>query len=135
MTKEETQAFVDKFMASFDVGDMNAIASFYASDYVNRTPYPGAADDFAGHNAFVTAASPFLEFVSSDTIETIVGEGTATILSSNRFRIRESGEEFDAFGYAVIKLRDGLIVENWGGYDVVAAFKMFNAGVSVNADA
>ncbi len=131
MTLEETKDVVGRFLAAFKVGDMEAVAAFYAPDYVNHTPYPGAPSTFKGHAAFMMAAAPFLEFISNETVEVVIGAGNASILSKSRYRVRETGKEFDAFGLATFKLKDGLIIENWGGYDPVGAFNMFKSGIKM----
>ncbi|MEM8987646.1 MAG: nuclear transport factor 2 family protein [Pseudomonadota bacterium] len=135
MTPEETGNVVEKFLEAFKIGDLQAITDFYAPDYVNNTPFPGAPATYEGHAAFFKAAAPFLEFLSSETVDVVVGADSAAILSKGRYKVRESGEEFEAFGFAVVKFKDGKIVENWGGYDPVATFKMFEAGVKMETSA
>ena len=133
MGHEATHDLIGRLLAAFQTGGLGAIAEFYSPDYVNRTPFPGAPDTLAGHAAYQDCIAPHLEMVAVEPVQIVAGEGTATVLTSTRFRIRASGDEFDAFGFAVLRIENGLIVENWGGYDPVAVFRMHEAGVRLPA--
>lgn len=128
---DTTRDFAERLMAAFQTGGVDALAEFYADDYVNRTPFPGAPTTLEGHAAFVMAAAPHLDFLSTETVEIVADGDSLSILSKNRFRAKKTGEEFDAFGFAVVRLRDCKIVENWGGYDPVGVYKMQEAGVEI----
>ncbi|MEL6666488.1 MAG: nuclear transport factor 2 family protein [Pseudomonadota bacterium] len=132
MPSNNTKTVVDGLLAAFKMGDMSTIAEYYAPEYVNRTAFPGASEGFDGHAAFFMAAAPYLDFLSNETVDVIVSGESASILSKTRYRIKETSEEFEVFGFAMIKVKDGLIVENWGGYDPIGAFKMFEAGVNMS---
>jgi len=108
---------------------MTKIEEFYSDNYVNHTPYPGAPSTFAGHAAFLEAAAPHLEFLSNEFIDVVAGDQNACVLSKSTFRQRKTGETFEAFGFAVLRIENGKISENWGGYDPVSVFKMYEAGV------
>ncbi|MEL6509912.1 MAG: nuclear transport factor 2 family protein [Pseudomonadota bacterium] len=134
MDDKNTREFAEKLMDAFKSGGVSALTDFYHADYVNQTPFPGAPTTLEGHVAFVTAAAPHLEFVSTETVEIVPGEDTLSILSKSRFRVKESGEDFEAFGFAVVRLKEGKIIENWGGYDPVGFAKMHDAGVVIPID-
>jgi ketosteroid isomerase-like protein len=53
------------------------------------------------------------------------------VLSRNPLRERETGEEFEARGFAVIRAEDGKIVENYGGYDPISVLRMQRAGMTL----
>ena len=131
MSHASTQEVVENLLAAFQVGDLSTIAKFYAPDYVNRTPFPGAPSTLAGHAAFLDWAKPHLEFLEMEPVQVVSGDGNAAVLSRSRFRVRKTGEEFDAFGFAVLRVEDGLIVENWGGYDPIAVLRMREAGLEL----
>ena len=131
MTDTNTRELAKQLMEAFNSGGPAALTEFYHPDYVNQTPFPGAPTTFEGHAAFVMAAAPHLEFLSTETIEIVPSDNSLSILSRSRYRAKASGEEFDAFGFAVVRLKDGKIIENWGGYDPVGMAKMNAAGVVI----
>jgi len=129
MSPEETRETVTRLLSAFDEGGIEALAAHYADDYVNHTPFPGASNDLAGHAAFLTAAAPHLEFLGSETLDIVADAGKAAVLSKSRFRVRASGEEFEATAFSIVRLCDGEVIENWGGYDPIAVARMIEAGV------
>ena len=131
MGKESTCHLVGRLLAAFQAGGIAGIAEFYAPDYVNRTPFPGAPPTLAGHNAYEDCIARHLEMVTVETVQIVAGEDSAAVLTRTRFRVRSTGQEFDGFGFAVLRIDNGLIVENWGGYDPVAVFRMQQAGVEL----
>ncbi|MEM1048030.1 MAG: nuclear transport factor 2 family protein [Pseudomonadota bacterium] len=131
MTAKANHELVERLLAAFSHGGLEALAGFYSPDYVNRTPFPGAPTTLDGHAAFEEWARPHLEFVAMEPVEIVAGDNNATVLSRTRFRSRKTGEEFEAFGFAVLRIEDGLIVENWGGYDPVSVLRMQKAGVEL----
>ena len=131
MGQESTYTLVGRLLAAFQAGGTEAIARFYSPDYVNRTPFPGAPTTLAGHAAYQDCIARHLEIVTMAPEQIVAGDNSAAVLTRMRFRVRGTGQEFDAFGFAVVRIENGLIVENWGGYDPVAVFRMRQAGVEL----
>lgn len=131
MSTIRTRETIEGLLRAFEKGGLEQLADFYAPDYVNRTSLPGAPTTLDGHAAFEQWAARHLEFLGSETVH-VITEGTrAAVLSRNRLRARATGEEFDAWGFAVVRVEDGKVVENWGGYDPVAVLHMQRAGMTL----
>jgi ketosteroid isomerase-like protein len=131
MSSTDTRETIEALLRAFEEGGLEQLAGFYAPNYANRTPFPGAPSTLAGHAAFEQWAARHLEFLGSEPVHVIADETRAAVLSRNRLRARATGEEFDAFGFAVVCLEDGKVVENWGGYDPVAVLRMQRAGMTL----
>ena len=131
MSPDNVREFVNRLLAAFAAGGIESLAEFYSPDYVNHTPFPGATNDLAGHAAFISAAAPHLEFLSNEPLEIVADEDKASVLTKSQFRARRTGEEFEAFGFSVVRFGNGKIIENWGGYDPIAVSRMMAAGVVI----
>jgi len=124
MTQQDNTAIVERFIQGlFTRGDLDAIA-LLADDYVDHSPFPGAAPD---RDSMRTAATviraAFPDWASH--VHRCVAEGdlvaehfTASGTHSATFMgIEPTGCKAALHGINIFRLHDGLIAERWGVLD------------------
>src|SRR6516165_1352428 len=124
-TTEQNKAIVREFIEGlFTKGDLGAVDTYLAEDFVNRDPPFGAASDregMRGAGAMFRAAFPDWH---SD-IYHLVGEGDLVVeqftasgtQQGEIMGVPATGRTVTLRGIQVFRIRDGRIVERWGRLD------------------
>ncbi|MEM8902778.1 MAG: nuclear transport factor 2 family protein [Actinomycetota bacterium] len=103
--------------------ELSDIAEAYAPDYVNHTG-PDGPGGFDTHAAWMERIGAFADVTSMDVLA-VFGDGEwACVLSRTMFSPKGADAPIAGIGMTVMRVVDGAIVENWGGYEpaVVEAF-------------
>ena len=124
-TTEQNKAIVREFIEGlFTKGDLGAVDTYLAEDFVYRDPPFGAASDregMRGAGAMFRAAFPDWH---SD-IYHLVGEGDLVVeqftasgtQQGEIMGVSATGRTFTLRGIQIFRIRDGRIVERWGRLD------------------
>jgi steroid delta-isomerase-like uncharacterized protein len=124
----ENLRLLAKYSAAMDAGDTDAVYEFWAPEFhshvTTRVSPDQVGTDVRGHEAEwwqqVRSAFPDMTFRVNLLIEqddlvvsnwTVKGTHTGTAF----FDVPASGEPVEINGTAILRIRDGQIVEHWGG--------------------
>ena len=124
----ENLRILGKYSAAMDSGDTDAVFEFWAPDFVSHVTARVAPDrvgtDVRGDEQIwwqqARAAFPDMTFTVSLLIEkddlivsnwTVKGTHTGTPF----YDVPPSGRPVEINGTAILRMRDGQIVEHWGG--------------------
>jgi steroid delta-isomerase-like uncharacterized protein len=127
-TTEQNKAIVREFIDGlFTKGDLGAVDTYLAEDFVNRDPPFGAASDREGmHGAGAMFRAAFADWHSD--IDHLIGEGDLVV---ERFTasgtqqgeimgVPATGRTVTLRGIQIFRIRDGRIVERWGKHRLQA---------------
>ena len=131
---EQNKAVVRDFIQSlFTKGDLTAVETYLADDFVDHDPsFGGTPDSNAMRDASATLRVAFPDWHSD--LHLLVGEGDIVVEmftasgthTAELMGVAASGRQVALKGINIFRLRDGRIVERWGRLDEVG----FNQGLA-----
>jgi len=121
MSPEETKAFGRRIVEALNTGNLPAIDEVFASNYVDRNPFPGTTPDRDGLKQGLTkfrAAFPDYRYTIEDEItagDKLVHRLTARGTQKGEFQgVSPTGKQVNWTEIHIARVANGKVVEHWG---------------------
>lgn len=121
MSPEETKAFGRRLVEALNTGNLPAIDEVFASNYVDRNPFPGTTPDRDGLKQGLTkfrAAFPDYRYTIEDEItagDKLVQRLTARGTQKGEFQgVSPTGKQVNWTEIHIARVANGKVVEHWG---------------------
>ncbi|MEM1334035.1 MAG: nuclear transport factor 2 family protein [Actinomycetota bacterium] len=96
--------------------ELTDIASAFADGYVNHTG-PDGPGGFETHEQWMERIAGVADITGMEVLAVFGDDAHACVLSSNTLTSRVGSESVTGVGITVMRVVDGQVTENWGGYE------------------